>query len=122
MQDFWGENKSLHINLKELEAAAHTVRSLAKPKERVVLHVDNSVTYSYLSRGGGRLPHLNVILRPLRVWCVKHHVHPDLRLVTSQQDQADFWSRPKQDHGDYTLDRKVFLKLLTVLAHVQGGA
>ena len=46
VQEFWREKASLHINVKELEAAIATVKSLAKPRERVLLSVDKSVTFS----------------------------------------------------------------------------
>ena len=52
VQEFWRSDRKLHINIKELSAAAHTVRSLAKPGEIVHLSVDNSVSWSYLRRGG----------------------------------------------------------------------
>ena len=56
VQEFWREKHHLHINVKELEAAINTVQSLAKPGENVTLKVDNSVTYWYLTKGGGRSP------------------------------------------------------------------
>ena len=54
--EYWREKRTLHINVKELEAAIHTVRSLAKKGERVHLCVDNSVTYAYLRKGGVGCP------------------------------------------------------------------
>ena len=54
IQEFWREEKVLHINVKEMEAAINTVRSLAKPGETVQLCVDNQVIYYYLQKGGGR--------------------------------------------------------------------
>ena len=52
VQEYWRDQGGLHINVKELQAATHTVRSLAKPGEVVHLCVDNSVTYYYLKKGG----------------------------------------------------------------------
>ncbi len=43
MQEFWRTEKSLHINVKEIKAAVHTVQALAKPGELVHLNVDNIV-------------------------------------------------------------------------------
>ena len=63
VQEFWREKNGLHINVKELDAAVQTVKSLAKPKEVVYLSVDNSVVFAYLNRGGGRLPHFNLMMR-----------------------------------------------------------
>jgi transcriptional regulator of met regulon len=59
VQEFWRDKRHLHINVKELEAAINTVQSLAKNGEHVTLKVDNSVTFSYLTKGGGRIPSLN---------------------------------------------------------------
>ena len=56
VQEFWRDKRGLHINVKELEAAINTVQSLAKEKEHVLLKVDNSVTYAYLAKVGGRSP------------------------------------------------------------------
>ena len=55
VQEFWRGQDGLHINVKELQAAINTVRSLGKPKELVHLSVENSLSFAYLSKGGGRL-------------------------------------------------------------------
>ena len=62
VQDFWRDKSGLHINVKELEAAIITVKSLSHKGEHVSLKVDNSVIFAYLSIGGGRIPSL---------WCAK---------------------------------------------------
>jgi hypothetical protein len=111
VQEFWREKGVLHINVKELIAAVETVKSLAKTKEMVHLSVDNSVAFAYLKKGGGRLPHLNHIMRDFWKWCMFQKIQVQVELVPSAQDQADFWSRRPQDHGDYTLDRELFLFL-----------
>jgi hypothetical protein len=113
VQEFWREQKTLHINLKELQAAVHTVKSLSRPKDTVILSVDNSVTHAYLHKGGGRKAYLNQILRPLWLWCMEHNIHLKVQLVRSEEDLADKWIRTDQDHGDYTLDmdRGLFLQI-----------
>ena len=63
VQEFWRDKRGLHINVKELEAAINTVQSLAKEKEHVLLKADNSVTYAYLTKGGGNIPTLNQQIR-----------------------------------------------------------
>ena len=53
VQEWWrAASGSLHINLKELQAAALTVQALARAGETVHLHVDNSVAHAYIRRGG----------------------------------------------------------------------
>ena len=71
VQDFWRDKRGLHTNVKELEAAINTVKSLAKKGEHVTLKVDNSVTYWYLKKGGGKIPSLNQQVRPFIKWCLK---------------------------------------------------
>jgi hypothetical protein len=56
VQEFWRDKRGLHINVKELEAAINTVQSLAKGGEHVLLKVENSVTFWYLTKGGGKSP------------------------------------------------------------------
>ena len=64
VQDSWRDSAGLHINVKELTAAIHTIKSLARPQEKVLLCVDNSVAYHYLKKGG-KVPHLNQLMRNL---------------------------------------------------------
>ena len=116
VQEFWRERQILHINVKELEAAINTVRSLAKPKEHVCLKVDNSVTFYYLKKQGGRIPSLNQMVRPFLQWCMENQITLDVQLVKSSEDLADAPSRWGQDKGDYTLNRNLFLYLKNKLA------
>jgi transcriptional regulator of met regulon len=112
VQEFWREKRHLHINVKELEAAINTVQSLAKHGEHVTLKVDNSVTYWYLTKGGGRIPSLNMQVRPFLKWCMEKKITLDIIQVKSSEDLADAPSRWGMDRGDYTLDRQLFLHLL----------
>ena len=50
VQDFWRDKSVFHINVKELRAAVHPIKSLGKPKEHIHLSVDNSVAVAYLRR------------------------------------------------------------------------
>ena len=111
-QEFWREKSALHINVKELEAAINTVKSLAKRHEKVSLCVDNSVTFAYLRKGGGRIPSLNKMVRPFLKWCWEMDIQLEVQLVKSADDLADGPSRRPQDHGDYTLNKKLFNKIL----------
>ena len=116
VQEFWREKQVLHINVKELEAAINTVKSLAKPKEHVCLKVDNSVTFYYLKKHGGRIPSVNQMVRPFLQWCMKNQVTLDIQLVKSSEDLADGTSRWGQDKGDYTMNRNLFLHLQKIMA------
>ena len=112
MQIFWREKDSLHINVKELEAAIATVKSLARPREKVLLSVDNLVAYTYLTKGGGRKRHFNQILRPFLKWCLEKQIHLSVQWVPSEEMKADALSRWNYDKGDYTLDKSLFQGLL----------
>ena len=90
----------------------NTVRSFAKPGKKVTLCVDNVVTFAYLSKGGGRLPHLNAMVRPFLERCVKERVTVELQLVKRQHCLADGPNRAPQDRGDYSLCPKPFQHLL----------
>ena len=111
IQDFWRDKVSQHINWKEIQAAMDTVRSFTSHSQKVTLCVDNVVTFAYLSKCGGRLPHLNALVRPFLQWCIDHKIELQLQLVKSQQCLADGPSRTPQDKGDYTLDKVLFQTL-----------
>jgi hypothetical protein len=73
--------------------------------------VDNQVAYFYLLKGGGRLPHLNSLMRDFWTWCLKHHITVKVHWVKSQDDQADRYTRLGLDTGDYTLHHGLFCHL-----------
>ena len=110
VQEFWRDQSGLHINIKELQAAVHTLKSLAEPREVVTLGVDNLVAFWYLKKGGGRLPHFNSLMRDLWEWVMKHQIHLEVQLLPSSEDQADGLSRAPLDKGDYTLMSSIFRK------------
>ena len=116
VQEFWREKDGLHINVKELQAAINTVKSLAKTKEVVHLSVDNSVSFAYLNRGGGRLPQFNFMMRDFWRWCMEKELQVRVELIRSEEDQADFWSRAPLDKGDYTMDHNLFNLLAQKMA------
>ena len=115
VQEFWRDKRGLHINVKELEAAINTVQSLANKGEHVSLKVDNSVTFAYLLKGGGRIPSLNQMVRPFLKWCINNEISLQIQLVKSADDKADAPSRWSKDRGDYTLDNHLFQHLRTML-------
>jgi hypothetical protein len=54
-----------------MQAALHTLRSLARPGDHVHLCVDNQVAYHYLRKSGGKLGHYNSVLRPFLKYCLQ---------------------------------------------------
>ena len=116
VQEYWREKAVLHINVKELQAAVNTVRSLSKSGETVELRVDNQVTYFYLTKGGGRKCPLNAILRPFFQWCMEKKVTVHVKWVPSKECLADPISRWVQDRGDYSLDMSLFQYLKRVFS------
>ena len=107
----------MESNVKELDAAIQTIKSLTKPGEMVHLSVDNSVAFAYLTKGGGKLPHLNKFIRDFWQWVMANQIQVKTTLVKSDQDQADYWSRVPQDRGDYKMDRNLFLHLQRKICH-----
>ena len=105
----------LHINEKELQASALAVRSLARPGDYVHLKVDNTTTYFYLLRQGGRLRRLNNHIKDLFLWCWHHQVRLDVEWVKSEDNPADVVSRQGQDHKEVALSPSVFWLLVTAM-------
>ena len=116
LHEFWRSEKGLHINIKELKASIAAVQSLAKPGETVFLTVDNQVAYSYLRKGGGRLPVFNSLLRPFLTWCHQNSISLVPNWVKSEEMLADSISRWQVDRGDYTLRRSIFQKVCGIFA------
>jgi hypothetical protein len=112
VHDFWREDQFLHINLKELKAAIASVKSLSLPGEDILLSVDNLVAYSYLAKGGGRLPPFNHLIRDFQTWCMTNKVQLSVQWVPSKDMQADSLSRWELDKGDYTLNPQLFSTVL----------
>jgi len=56
VQEFWRDQKGLHINVKELKSSISVLKSLAKEGELVELVVDNALAFSYLKKGGETTP------------------------------------------------------------------
>ena len=52
IQEYWRRDHTLHINVKELQAAINTVKSLSRKNDVVELAVDNQAVYYYLLKGG----------------------------------------------------------------------
>ena len=108
LHNFWREEKDMHINYKELLAATLAVQGLGKPKEHILLSVDNIVAYTYLAKMGGRIPLFNHIMRNFHHWLQKHQIHLSVQWVASKDMLADQISRWTWDQGDYTLHPKIF--------------
>ena len=108
LQEFWRTEKGLHINIKELKAAISAVQSLARPGETVHLAVENQVAYSYLRKGGGRLPHFNGVLRPFLKWCQANHLNLVPNWVRSEDMLADGLSRWAYDKRRQYPSQKLF--------------
>ena len=111
IQDFWREDSILHINVKELKAAMETVKSFSRPGDTVLLSVDNTVTFAYLTKGG-RPPHFNQLVRPFLKWCLEHSIQLQVEWVPSENMMADSISRWQMAPGDYSLNQDLFIWIL----------
>ena len=111
LQEFWRSQAGLHINVKEVLAAIHTVKSFAKKNEKVFLLVDNTTTFWYLKKQGGKIDKFNNLLRPFILWCLDKNIDLQVQLVKSADMPADHLSRMPKDKGDYTLNHPLFLHM-----------
>ena len=114
---FWREAEVLHINVKELKAAVVTLKSLAAPGDHVLLQVDNSVTYSYLKKLGGRKTPFNLLVQDLVDWCLRRRITWDCELVPSQDMPADAISRWTFDPRDTSLDYHIYQRVKYEFRH-----
>ena len=108
MQEYWREQSSLHINIKEMKAAINTVKSLGKSNETICLNVDNQVIFYYLQKRGGKKNPFNQLLQPFYRWLMENNINLQVRWVPSEECLADPLSRWVQDKGDYSLDPALF--------------
>ena len=72
----------------------------------------HSCLFIFAQGGGGRKEGLNQIMQDLWTWCMEHKIQVHTTLTTSEKAIADQVSRPKMDHGDYSLDDKVFQQIM----------
>ena len=108
VQEYWRGRISLHINIKEMEAAINTVKNLSCKNDQVSLSVDNQVIHYYLSKGGGRKNPFNKLLQPFFKWLMENNISLQVQWVPSAKCLADPISRWQQDRGDYSLDPLLF--------------
>ena len=90
--------------------------SLARPRDFVLLDIDNSVAFSYLSKSGGKVALLNARLRPFLQWLRLNEVQIQPRLVLSKSMKADEISRWAFHPSEYSLSLEVFNRLLQVMS------
>ena len=115
VRDFWRQQSTWHINLKELAASVKAVKSLARQGEHIQLAVDNTVCQSYLTKTGGRLASHNLLIRDLFKWCQNKQISMKVVRVKSADCWADAPSR-WPDRNDYALNRNLFLFLQETFA------
>ena len=114
IQEFWRNSSGLHINVKELWAALNTIRSLAKRNEKIHLQVDNSTTFWYLKKMGGRKHVFNAQLKPFILWANQQGIQIEVQLVKSADMPADRYTRIPMDKGDYTMDLSLFWHMWSI--------
>ena len=105
----------LQINEKELLAADLGVRRLCSLSDVVELTVDNSVSFYYIKKQGGRKSHLNDLLRPLLLFCWSQGINIVPKWVPSEDNPADIISRQGVDHKAFCLHPTLFPNLRCAL-------
>ena len=108
----WSEQKSLHINCLEIQAAFLTVQTFLRDQSEVLvlLQVDNTTAVAYINSLGGIVsPQLTSLARSLWMWALQrdimltaHHIPGISNCV------ADMESRTIRDRTDWKLSPIVF--------------
>ena len=76
-QGQWSDSNMIqHINYLELKAAFQALQSLCPnvSNEHIHIYLDNTTAIKYLSKMGGRKPHLNSLAREIWVWCKDRNI------------------------------------------------
>ena len=106
---------SNHINCLELMAATLAVKTFAKDKQNILIHLkmDNTSALSYINKMGGTVsPDLNRCTKSLWTWCLERNI--SLRashLAGSLNTRADEESRIMKDRSDWMLCPIIFQEI-----------
>ena len=107
----WGwfrKDRSDHINRKDFKAGVLALQSYAMSTKHVEFYTESMVLYWYFRKWGGRLLHLNSIIKELWDHCQKHDLTITPYYVPSAENPADAPSRRRWTLADATLHKHTF--------------
>ena len=112
---YWRHLTPCHINLKEVSAAMHTIRTMARKGDLVKMLVDNTVALSYLTKQGGKKLELNRLMRPFLLWAMENQVTLQVEWVPSQDMPAIRLSRWDFDASELEFNKGIHHSIKRIL-------
>ena len=109
----WSEKEtSLQINCLELKAAELAVKTFAKDRESIHIHLkmDNITALTHINKmGGTRSQQLTQITKSLWEFCLKKRIHLSAEYLPGSKNRiADALSRQYQDSSNWKLNKQLF--------------
>lgn len=109
------KEQAMHINCLELLAAFLAVKSFAKTKTNIRIHLrmDNTTALTYINKFGGTVsPELNRLTKVLWTWCMERQITVQAsHLAGTLNVIADEESRVMKDRSDWMLNPAVFREI-----------
>ena len=102
--------RTWHINKLELVGAISALKSMAKPGDHVLLHLDNKTALSYLrKRGGTKNFQLCKLAVKTGIWLMENDVLLSVEYISSKENViADMMSRFHIDFWEFSLKKDVY--------------
>ncbi|WAR30575.1 hypothetical protein MAR_033117 [Mya arenaria] len=99
-----------HINVLELFAASHALKSFCKTKSNIHVQIrsGNSCTVAYIWHMGGKIEQLNNIAKHMWLWSKDRAIWLSATHVTGIANEADFSSRHFIENVEWKLAESVF--------------
>ncbi|WAQ94141.1 hypothetical protein MAR_006612 [Mya arenaria] len=99
-----------HINVLELFAASHALKSFCKTKSNIHVQIrsDNSCTVAYICHMGGKIEQLNNIAKHMWLWSKDRAIWLSATHVPGIANEADFSSRHFNENVEWKLAESVF--------------
>ena len=114
VEDWNLELQEMHNNFLETLASTETIKNFILQRDLrdgILLHkVDNTTAVSYLSKQGGRFPHISAPVQELWHLCLDRHIELRSAHIPGQEvlKDADFLSRMKDKQSEWSLPIQVF--------------
>jgi len=112
----WNDTESgQHINVLELLAVSHAVKSFCADKSDIHVQIssDNTCTVAYINKKGGTKSHVcNEISRNLWIWCIEKKIWLSARHIPGIVNVADFQSRNFNENVEWQLNKVVFSQVV----------